>query len=210
MEKSMITNPETKVEGTELANAPGETPVGQVESISLNDAVSRIAALESTNNRLLDENKKHKSSRQDWQEKYESREKADLEKQGEYKALYEKRNQQLEELKTGVVRERVKSAIGAEAMKMGCANVETLMHVIDPSFVQYDEESGKVDGASLAVEKAAAEHAYLFKPQTKPVVNPVLPGGQVATGPQSYTAQEIAKLPIDERIAVLQAQASRR
>lgn len=70
----------------------------QKESINIEELSARLAQLESTNNRLLDENKKIKSKYRETSSAYENAEREKLEKEGNWQAVVESERKRVERL----------------------------------------------------------------------------------------------------------------
>lgn len=77
----------------------GQTSAGEGQNnVNLEELLSRMQQLESTNNRLLDENKKIKTKYKETSSLFENTERERLEKEGNYQALLEAERKKLDEI----------------------------------------------------------------------------------------------------------------
>ena len=160
------------------------------------------------NARLLRESKENKAKYQAAQKELDALKKAEAEKQGEYKKLFETTESKYKELQKKVMRQTIKAKVAEAAGKSGCVNAEALLKLGDPSLLQYDEENADVMGVDIFVEEAKKNHPYLFKAAQTTNVNGTTPGG--VTKVKQIGAADLAGMKKDELEVILRAGLSKK
>lgn len=154
---------------TATANAAG----GETTENSTTQATSASEV----NARLLEESKANKKKAQELQAQLDGIKKAQLEKQSEYKKLYEEEKTKGEKLFKTVVNERVKSAVEKVASKAGAIDLDAVMALGDSKLLVVDEETFAVDGVDTYIEDLKKKKPNLFTVTKSAAVNGVTPGG---------------------------------
>lgn len=170
----------------DLAKANESTaPKGEVEK---QDVELESSAAKEGSDRLLNESKKHKEAAQlakkeaaELRAKLESIEKAKAEEQGKYKELFEKSEASRQEMMQKVAKATIKSKIGELATKKGCQNLDALLKLGNSSLLEFDIDSGEVNGADLYIEDAMKNFDFLFSSKKQLTVNGATPGGAAPT-----------------------------
>lgn len=136
----------------------GQTSGGEgTPEIKLEEVLARLQQLESTNNRLLDENKKFKTKYKETTSLYENAEREKLEKEGNFQALLEserKRVEKLEQESKEMKAKVLKSNVFLEVSKYAgdvhdlddLLNQPKYSHILTSAI---DSESLSVDGAKV-------------------------------------------------------------
>ena len=152
-----------------------------------------------TNARLLRESQQWKSRAQAKEREKEESEKAQMVSQQEWKKLAEKYQNENKELKESRRRDRIRAAVHDLALRAGCVNVEDLLRVGNQTLMEYDDDSGEVNGADIFVEETRRLKPYLFQTsKNKPsTINSVTPG---SVPEKRINASEVAAMkPSDPR-----------
>lgn len=145
------------------------------------------AVKDEASDRLLNESKRYKEERNalkketaELRAKLEAREKAEQEQQGKYKELFEKSEAQRREVIQKTAKVAIKAKISELATKKGCQSVDALLKLGNAELLEFDLDSGDVNGAELFIEDAMKSSPFLFANQKQISVNASTPGGAVA------------------------------
>lgn len=148
--------------------------------------------------RLLQESKKFKERAFKAEKELEGIKKAQLTQQGEYKRLYEETQAKLEQKEKAIVREKVSSALVAEATKLGCVATDAVLKLVNAELLQWDDSSSTVHGAEVALGEVKQKYPMLFQRQATAVINPSTPNG--VDKEKKLSAHDIAKLPHSQKM----------
>jgi hypothetical protein len=185
------------------ANADGKTTEEKkVEAGAAGDDETAAELVRrETHDRVLKESQKFKTRALSAEDELTALKKSQLEKQQEYKTLWEQSETKLKELQKREVALRLTTSVGELASKAGCVSVTDLMAVGDTDLLNYDTETGQVHGADLFVEKARKDKPWLFSNGKSTSVNGALPGGTKVAGGK----EDLSKLSKDEIMSRLRA-----
>jgi hypothetical protein len=173
------------------ANAPSAEPTNVNPAAAAQPTKEQASEV---NERLLKESKEWKAKAQ----QYEQQLKAEAEKKGDYKALYEAEAQRVAELAKRRKADVIKNSIESMAAKAGCVDSDALLVLGNKELLQYDDENEKVYGVDAFIEEAKKARSYLFKSAANAaVVNAAAPGGSVEK--KQLTLEQIGKLPASQK-----------
>lgn len=157
--------------------------------------------LAATNERLLAESRKNREAYLRTKKDLEDRVKADMQKQGEYKALAEKLAAENGLLKKSFRDEKVTAEVTKALEKAGVVKAEGAWKLGRMDLLQYDEDSREVHGVQTFVDELKKEYPMLFSAPKTPVINPTVPSGR---GP-APAGKQLKDLTKDEIMAQLRA-----
>jgi predicted nuclease with TOPRIM domain len=175
----------------------------QKETINIEELTARLAQLESTNNRLLDENKKIKSKYKETSSAYEIAEREKLEKEGNWQAVVEaerKKRESLEqenkEFKGKMIRTNLNLAVSKYAAEVH--DLEDLLN--QPKFTHI--LTGAIDSENMTIDdgkvKEYVNEVLKAKPYMKrnleiPQTVTTRPGMQAVADkkPEEMTSKEL-------------------
>lgn len=167
---------------SEGSTQTGEGQVIQTTTAPQTDA-DRIAALEKTNARLLNESKDYKMKLQAEKEKFEKDKKAKLEEQGKLKEVLDQERAEIaiERAQFQEFKKRNLSIhLDYEILKHApdAQNVKLIKQSLPADLISAFEEDNtlKFTGVKEGIEKIRKEEPYLFKPQTIPQMVSGKPG----------------------------------
>lgn len=168
----------------DMAKAVDQPTANAVEDKQEQSAAPRDEA----SDRLLNESKRYKEERNvlkkeaaELRAKLEAREKAEQEQQGKYKELFEKSEARNKEILQKTAKAAIKAKIAEIAVKKGCQSVDALLKLGNAELLEFDIESGDVNGADLYIEDAMKSNPFLFSNGKQISVNASTPGGAVAS-----------------------------
>lgn len=151
--------------------------------------------------RILKEANEWKKRAKDAEKAMNAQKKAEDEQKGEYKKLWESEKSRNENLVKGLMNRDVKSAVAGHGQKFGLVDAEALMKLAGGDMLQYDPETGAVDGVEAFIESNRAKYPYLFNAAKQPSINTSIPGGKVSQ--KVITADDIAKMSEKDRMAYM-------
>ncbi len=140
-----------------------------------NGLAERLAQLEATNKRLLEESKAYKEKYQKTRDEVAAKEKEALEKTGSKDELLERYKneafeyqQKMDKLKRKALEKELKFEVAKHATD--AYKLEAVVKNLPTSLIQLDEETLSVSGVKEAIDHLRKEDSYLFKPATQPSV----------------------------------------
>jgi len=139
--------------------------------------------LAATNERLLTESRKNREAYLRTKKDLEDRVKADMQKQGEYKALAEKLAAENTTLKKSFRDEKVTGEVTKALEKAGVVKADGAWKLGRMDLLQYDEDSREVHGVQSFVDELKKEYPMLFAAPKTPVINPTVPSGRAPVVP---------------------------
>lgn len=152
--------------------------LAQESKVDESEIMAELNRLKSTNNRLLEESKRHK------QKAIENGQKL-LEAEGKKDELISSLRQELEEKQRVMqeheqylIRQKIASAVAEKAKKYGCDDWDHLMVLGNNDLIEYDQESGQVKGVDLFFEEALKNDRFkkFFVRQDKVKTVNTIPG----------------------------------
>lgn len=146
------------------------------------------ATASEVNARLLEESKANKKRAQELQAQLDAIKKSQLEKQSEYKKLWEDEKSKGEKLFKTVVNEKVKSAVEKVASKAGAIDTDAVMALGDSKLLVVDEETLTVEGVDIFIEDLKKKKPALFAVTKSAAVNGVTPGGVTQSNKKPLSA----------------------
>ncbi len=157
---------DVNVEGQEQKPEGDEVTTVSVEDF--NALKDQFAQLQSTNERLLTESKKHKSTAKKLMDEQDERERSELEAKGEIEELLKReRDKRLEvetKYKTAQKKNLLKSIQIEVSRHAGDAyDVRDVLNSLDLTEDMVDVETGEVKGVASMVDDLRKNKAYLFK-----------------------------------------------
>lgn len=201
---------------TELSAAQGEgQTIENTQSVAATTTVSveeRLAQMERTNLRLLNESKENKQKYQLLKDQKDKEEKEMLTQKENWKGLYEleKKNSDEREGKAQAFKQNaISKFLDYEILKHApeAHDPKLIKQALDINLVSAIEEDNEIKFNGLAenIEKIKKEKTFLFKNQTVPQMTSVKPGSPTAkslNGAAPKTAQQMTR---DELKAYWQA-----
>lgn len=145
---------ETMVEEAKAANTP-ETANVETEKKENLDVLEELERLRSTNQRLLEESRKYK-------ERSKKSEEEKLLAEGKKDELIENLRKRNEDLRADIVSKEITEAIRKEANKRNCSRWDHLLKLTDAEGIEYDEETGRIDGVKDFFDRCEADPDYSF------------------------------------------------
>lgn len=151
-----------------------QTSTEETETLSLEDAMARIAKLEGINKEVIGDRDKAKNKLREIEQADSEREEARLNEQGEYKALLEKEKERTAKLESGIRDREVDSLLSAQLRESGLADeaIKTALALVNKADISYDLDNG-VDTKSIddSINALKENHSVLFstKPKTPDV-----------------------------------------
>lgn len=147
---------------------------------------------QTTNQRLLEESKKWKAKAREAQRKLDELETQKKEEQGKWKEAYEETKAQLTKFQEQVMKSNIRTEVTKKGAQYGLVDADDLMKVADASHLQYDPETGEVEGVEEYLESARKAKPYLFRKEPAANINPANPNGLAKK--KSLSAQDASKL----------------
>lgn len=184
------------MEVKDTANAVDQSAVNTVDQTT--EQVSATA--DTSAERLLQESKRFKERAFKAEKELETVRKAALTEQGKYKELYESTIQKLEQQHKAIVRDKVSSSVLQEATKLGCVATDAVLKLVNSELLQWDEDTGTLHGAELALAEVKQKYPMLFQKQATAVINPSTPNG--VDREKKVSVGDIAKLPHNQKMDV--------
>ena len=184
----------------EMAKAVVESPANAVEE----ELKSSETPKANESDRVLKEAKAYKERAQKAEAEAKSlkaqielREKEEQQKNGEYKALWEKeslaRKADLQKIAKAAVRAKIESI----AATKGCVDSEALLQLGKADLLEFDLDTGSVTGADQFIEDIMLRKPYLFATAKTIAVNAATPGG-VTAQKKITKLSDIAKPDVDK------------
>lgn len=165
--------PAANAPATDPANAGGQTtPIETTTPASATPAAAANAT-EAANARLLEESKAWKARALASENAAKAKEQADLQRQGEYKALYEQEKAARETEQNARIGMLRNSAIREAAKTAGCVSIDAVLKLGDLDSVTVEGDS--VSGADALVEHVKRQYPTLFANTKAPKINPMQP-----------------------------------
>ena len=156
-------------EQTEQVVAKPEMETASTPEVNVNEVMSRLEKLESSNTRLLDESKAWKSKYQGLKGEIEEKETQIMTENNDFKSLYEKTQEELaQERAMGLERDRndLKSSLKFEVAKSArdAEDVDLLISAISSKKdgLAYDKEAGVWEGVDSVIGELRKEKPFLF------------------------------------------------
>lgn len=179
---------------------PNPIPAGDDQNQNNNDA-PKVVPYE-THRKLLDEKKQRDAELKTLRDAEEARKRQALEEQGNYKALLEEKDKELEAIRNEntsfKTRERETKKLRAILESVEGSIDPKFHHLIDRDGVIIDEATGEVDktSAMLAAKKLKAEYPEFIK-STKPGMPNAAPQGDSGKA-KTISIEDWKKLPSSE------------
>lgn len=181
---------------TETANAAG----GETTE----NSTTQTTSASEVNARLLEESKANKKKAQELQAQLDGIKRASLEKQSEFKKLYEEEKSKNDKLFKSVVNREVKNAVEKVASKAGAIDFDAVMALGDRQLlVVHQSESDdtfSVDGVETFIDDLKKKKPNLFTVTKSAAVNGVTPGGTTQSN-----KKQLKDLTKEELLAQLRA-----
>jgi hypothetical protein len=141
--------------------------------------------------RLLRESKKWKERARKAEQELEKRRKREAQAQKKYEELYRESESKLEEMQRRQMQKDIRFAVARKGSELGLIDVDDLMAVAKADMLEYDPETGEVEGVESYLNEARKKKPYLFKSKPATGINPTAP----RSGKQGSTKlSEVGKL----------------
>lgn len=153
------TKVETQPELEDKVNTAQDEP--RTETVDQKALMERLEQLESTNGRLLEENKRHSARRKKAEEDK-------LLAEGKKDEVIQKLRQEVDTFREKDISNAIAMAVAEEAERRGCKRWDHLFKVTDGDGVDYDEETGQVLGVKDFFDRyeGNADYGFYFQKES--------------------------------------------
>jgi hypothetical protein len=180
-----------------MENVEGQTPEtnvtaeGHAADSGLNEILEQVAALKSTNERLLAQSKENAEKYRSLRDKTEAKEKLELEESENWKTLLDKEKNDHHQLresfnslkKTTLKKDlnfNIAKLIGSTPLNKGVTVDHVIDEVLRTGIVEVNEDESEFLNVSEAFDKVRNDSIFLFDSKKAPMANTV-PQGKVPT-----------------------------